>query len=96
MAGKQQSTDTRGHSSRQSAAFAAAVLQGVLHGALKASNVLLTAQRRYQIADYALHNNVSCGGDASTPAHLPPEALQGGPPTRAADVYAFGMLMWQL
>jgi hypothetical protein len=32
------------------------VLQGVLHGALRANNVLLTAQRRYQVADYALQD----------------------------------------
>jgi hypothetical protein len=38
----------------------AGVLQDVLHGALRTSNVLLTAQRRHQVADYALHG-VSAG-----------------------------------
>jgi hypothetical protein len=39
-------------------------LQGVLHGALRASNVLLTAQRRYQVADYALQE-LACSAGTS-------------------------------
>ena len=41
------------------------VLQGVLHGALRASNVLLTAQRRHQVADYALQE-IACSAGTSS------------------------------
>lgn len=46
------------------------VLQGVLHGALRASNVLLTAQRRYQVADYALQGVGSGTGASGSKAEV--------------------------
>lgn len=73
--------------------------KGVLHGALKPTNVLLSPQRQYQVSDYALGEVSSSGSTADRAAevaYLPPEAVQGGSASRAADVYAFGVLLWQM
>ncbi|DBA79881.1 TPA: hypothetical protein ACH3X1_008206 [Trebouxia sp. C0004] len=81
---------------------------GVLHGDLKGANVLLkstaTDSRGFicKLADFGL----SCVLDldkthVSTHTHgtisyMPPEVLSHGKMTRAADIYSFGMLMWEI
>ncbi|KAI8475877.1 MAG: kinase-like domain-containing protein [Monoraphidium minutum] len=85
---------------------------GVVHGDLHGYNVLLsshcpgasTAGRGFGacIADVGLSRAARRGEDllSSNPyglvAHTAPEVLQGGPPSKAADVYSFGVLLWSM
>ncbi|KAL0035971.1 hypothetical protein WJX77_009876 [Trebouxia sp. C0004] len=81
---------------------------GVLHGDLKGANVLLkstaTDPRGFmcKLADFGLsrvldldmtHISTHTYGTIS---YMPPELLSQGKMTRAADVYSFGMLMWEM
>ncbi|KAK9823953.1 hypothetical protein WJX72_006631 [[Myrmecia] bisecta] len=81
---------------------------GVVHGDLKDANILLkstaTDPRGFvcKIADFGLSRVLDV--DAThistktygTISYMPGELLQAGKLTRAADVYSFGMLMWEL
>ncbi|GAX85073.1 hypothetical protein CEUSTIGMA_g12493.t1 [Chlamydomonas eustigma] len=77
----------------------------VIHGDIKAGNVLLADKdldRRGYIAkltDFGF-SRVTPGSHLltkryGTVTHQPPELLSGGVLSRAADVYAFGALMWE-
>ena len=57
-----------------------------------------------QVADFGLSSSTTTGsgggsgasGAAGPVTHLAPEVLQGRPPARQADVFAFGVLLWEL
>lgn len=81
--------------------------KGIIHGDLKSQNVLLSAQgndpRRFQckVGDFgfsrltwnATHiNTYTCGAVRA----MPPEVLKDGVLTLAADVYSFGILLWEV
>lgn len=81
--------------------------KGIIHGDLKAQNCLLmsdpTDARGFvcKVGDFGFSQKIelrshivtfSCG----TVSHQPPELLSDGILTPAADVYAFGILLWQL
>ena len=84
-------------------ALAAAHAQGVVHRDLKPENVLLDAEGRPRLTDFGLARLVE--GDRSltrtgellgTPGYMAPEQLRGehaGPP---ADVFALGVLLYEL
>ncbi|GMH43068.1 hypothetical protein BSKO_10990 [Bryopsis sp. KO-2023] len=80
----------------------------VIHGDLKSSNVLLqrsaTDPRGYvaKVADFGLsrqmisdrsHLSTSSFG---TVTHMPPEVLMQGHLSLKADVYSFGMILWEM
>ncbi|CAL8464411.1 g3946 [Coccomyxa elongata] len=84
---------------------------GVLHADLKGANVLLKSaavsnydQRGYtcKLADFGLsrvmENNSTHVSTTTfgTAAYMPAEMLMEGKMTKAADVYSFGMLMWEV
>ena len=66
--------------------------QGYVHGNLKSSNVLLDAQRRPLISDFGL---TQPAGGAPNP-YLSPEQIQGGVVDRRTDVYAQGVLLYEM
>ena len=79
---------------------------GVLHGDLKPDNILVSteaAQGRKRAAvkllDFGLARRIKHAGDeplAGSPSYIAPERITGGPPSVAADVYALGVLAYEL
>jgi serine/threonine-protein kinase len=66
--------------------------QGYVHGNLRSSNVYLDAQRRPLISDFGVTR--PHGGEPD--AYASPEQVQGGVVDRRADVYALGVLLYEV
>lgn len=74
---------------------------GVIHADLKSSNILIDELDRVTIIDFGLarvataapHDDEIFGG---TPAYMAPELLGGGTPTIAADIYAAGVIVYEM
>ena len=82
------------------AGLAAAHEKGVLHRDLKPANVMLDGRGRARLTDFglaALDETVS-GAEArsGTPAYMSPEQLAGGEVTPRSDVYALGLVLYEL
>jgi serine/threonine protein kinase len=82
--------------------------RSVCHGDLKWENVLLKSERQdtdgviAKIADFGLSRALAFGQSHlstrryGTVTHMPPELLVAGKLTPAADVYSFGIMLWEL
>ena len=77
----------------------------VVHRDLKPSNVLVDARGQVKLLDFGIATLVEAGttadptvtlGGALTPEYAAPEQATGGPVTTATDVYALGVLLYQL
>lgn len=81
-------------------ALAFAHQRGVLHQDIKPSNLLVTVEGQVQIVDFGLAATLA--GDrplrriAVSQGYAAPESLAPERPTRAADVYSLGAVMYQL
>lgn len=82
--------------------------EGIVHGDLKASNVMLTSSSdpsrplKAKVADFGLsfplppsdtHATMAARG---TPTHMSPELFMAGHISKASDVYAYGVLLYEL
>ena len=80
--------------------------KGVEHRDLKTLNVLLDAsRRRCKVSDFGLSKSESLataatqstmGGAKGTPAYMAPELLQSNIFTEKTDVYAYGMVVFEV
>ena len=80
--------------------------KGVEHRDLKTLNILLDGDRRCKVTDFGLSKSESlataatqatAGGDAKgTPAYMAPELLQHNIFTEKGDVYAYGMIVFEV
>ncbi len=90
------------------AALASAHAKGITHRDLKPENVMRTQDGRIKILDFGLARveagpdglaaTVTAslpGGIAGTPAYMAPEQIEGRTAGPAADVFAFGVLMYE-
>jgi serine/threonine protein kinase len=82
----------------------------IVHGDMKAGNVLLTKHRAVRICDFgmseakdrsktmsvAVAGSSSSGGAAMTVAWSAPELFKARPKSYATDVYALGITLWEI
>jgi hypothetical protein len=73
---------------------------GVLHADLKSSNVLIDELDRVTIIDFGLARRRGEASEltlvAGTPAYMAAELLDNKPPTVASDIYAAGVVLYEM
>lgn len=77
---------------------------GLVHGDLKPSNLMIEPGGRVRILDFGLALNVDvlatltlpAGTLQGTIAYMAPERLLGAPPSIGADVYALGLMLYEM
>lgn len=76
--------------------------QGVVHRDIKPSNVIITANARPVLTDFGIARMVDStvitesGGTLGTPAYMSPEQGKGEPGDARSDIYALGVMLYQL
>jgi serine/threonine-protein kinase len=81
------------------AGLAAAHEKGVLHRDLKPANIMIDGRGQAVIMDFGLAGlSAQLQGDArsGTPAYMSPEQLAGSEVTFKSDIYALGLLLYEL
>ena len=75
----------------------------VVHRDLKPSNILVDRDGRVKLLDFGIAKLIEPGADAGvsvlrafTPEYAAPEQVRGEPATTGVDVYALGLLLYQL
>ena len=93
------------------AALACAHAHGIVHSDVKTENVLVEAEtgsgERIKLVDFGLarvilgfdDDSSESRGDAhvaGTPEYMAPEIILGGPPSPASDIYAVGVILYEM
>lgn len=73
---------------------------GVIHRDVKPENILLSNEGRIKLSDFGLARNVDTRTEAQellgTIGYMAPELLTGGVATKATDVYACGIMLFEM
>jgi serine/threonine protein kinase len=74
---------------------------GIVHRDIKPENVHISQSGRVKLMDFGIAKTVDLsltktGMAMGTPYYMAPEQVSGKPPTPLVDVYAFGMLFYEL
>jgi hypothetical protein len=80
------------------AGLMAAHAKGILHRDLKPANVMVDSRGEARVMDFglALAAGEDDGTISGTPAYMAPEQLEGKPATVQSDLYALGLVMYEL
>ena len=80
------------------AGLMAAHAKGILHRDLKPANIMIDSHGDSRIMDFglALAAGEDDGTISGTPAYMAPEQLEGAPATIQSDLYALGLVMYEL
>ena len=81
------------------AGIAAAHAKGILHRDLKPANIMIDSHGDARITDFGLAlatEDASLGDLAGTPAYMAPEQLEGKPASVQSDLYALGLVMYEM
>ena len=80
------------------AGLAAAHAKGILHRDLKPANIMIDSRGEARIMDFglALAAGEDDGTISGTPAYMAPEQLAGEPASVQSDLYALGLVMYEL
>ncbi|HKW51194.1 MAG TPA: serine/threonine-protein kinase [Candidatus Eisenbacteria bacterium] len=82
------------------AGLAAAHVQGIVHRDLKPANIMLDGRGRARITDFGLAAAAEAlrGRDTQwgTPGYMAPEQLAGGEITPRTDIYALGLVLYEM
>jgi serine/threonine-protein kinase len=72
--------------------------RGLLHRDLKPANVMLDGHGRARITDFglAVPGHEAVGEMVGTPAYMSPEQLRGEPATAQSDLYALGLVLYEV
>ncbi len=74
--------------------------RSIFHRDLKPDNALVTTEGRVQVLDFGLampkQDSTDVDTIAGTIAYIAPEVLQGHPPSPANDMYAIGIMAYQM
>jgi serine/threonine-protein kinase len=80
--------------------IAAAHEQGILHRDLKPANIMIDRQGRVRLMDFGLaelaHRLPREDARSGTPAYMAPEQIAGNAPTIKSDLYALGLVLYEL
>ena|GEM_PF-220676 len=77
--------------------------QGIVHGSIKPGNILLNRHTTTQfragepaLTDFGLAQLAGITGNSSNPFYISPEQAQGFPANNCSDVYALGVMLYEL
>jgi len=76
--------------------------RNIIHCDLKSSNILIDDNWKIKIGDFGLSrfinkkNPSENSGRIGTPHWMAPEILKGGNYEESADVYSYGMILWEI
>jgi serine/threonine-protein kinase len=81
------------------AGLAAVHDKGVVHRDLKPANVMIDGRGRARLTDFGLavpQDRAQSETFAGTPAYMSPEQLAGGEATQRSDLYALGLVLYEM
>ena len=80
--------------------LAAAHAKGVLHRDLKPANIMIDGKGEVRITDFGFaldaRESAASATRAGSPAYMAPEVLDGMAPTEKSDVYAMGLVLYEM